>query len=369
MAFKLGKRLPHLQYKCCTPRVSARPRLLPRQLEVTCSNPAVMLLPNRPLRFASSSSEAQRRPQAKPEPSGTTLQSIATPLDATSPKHEPLVVDVAIASTLNPPATTRPPVLSLPSREPGSSLFTYLFSLGKAYTTFYKNGLKAIFTNRRLLRDATRTLHASPRFPSADVKVLPNRAYLLLRERTRHDMSRLPIFGLLVLVCGEFTPLVVLAFPKLTPYTCRIPKQIEKLRAKAQERRAASLRSLQYIADPAALDKVTPGHIVRTLGLGSSIWDKAGMDHPFATSMAARAVRRIVDDDNMISNGGGVKNLEPEEVVLACEDRAMDVRHQDVNVLRAKLGDWIATTTTKREGGDAEASVRGLLIRLSVSKK
>ncbi|KAI0123628.1 hypothetical protein BJ170DRAFT_89735 [Xylariales sp. AK1849] len=318
-------------------------------------------------RYASGSAEAQVKRRLN---SSDSIRAVKTPLDATTPKPEPINPDVANSSTLNPPPSTRPPPLTVPARDPDSSLFAYLLTLGKAYTTFYKDGLKAIFTNRRLLAEVSRTLNAPAHITGADTTVGPTRAAVLLQERTRHDISRLPVFGLLVLVFGEFTPLVVLAFPKLTPYTCRIPKQIEKLRTNAQARQAASRRNLQYVTagDSSALDKVTPGHIVRSLGLGSSIWDKAGVDPPFANQRANQAVRRIFRDDVMIKDGGGVNALEPDEVVLACEDRAIDVRKEGVDALRARLGDWVRATT-KAEGEDGEAIVRKLLIGPLVENK
>lgn len=316
-------------------------------------------------RYASSSSAAA----VKEEKSHVAeRQAVTTALDATLPRPVPLNPDIALSSTLNPPATTRPPPLHVPSREPDSSLFKYLFSVGKTYLAFYKAALKAINTNRKLLKEVSDNLDAPGHLKGSDTKVSPTRAAILLRERTRHDLSRLPVFGLVLLVCGEFTPLVVLIFPKLTPYTCRIPKQIEKLRTKAQERREAARQNIGHVTDSAALEKLSPGHIARALGLGSSIWDRAGIDPPFSARKAAAAVRRIVKDDNMIRDGGGVDGLEPAEVVLACEDRAMDVRSADVETLRAKLSDWVEKST-KAEGADGEAIVRKMLIGLESEKK
>ena len=152
--------------------------------------------------------------------------------------------------------------------------------------------------------------------------------------------------GLLVLICGEFTPLVVLAFPKLTPLTCRIPKQIAKLRETARQRRESSLRKLQY-TDPAAWDKMASGHVLRSLGLGMGVWDKIGVDPPFAKSRAERALKRVVEDDFRIRQGGGVRYLEEEEVIIACEDRAIHTSITPVADLRKQLHQWVSETTTK----------------------
>ncbi|KAI1370824.1 hypothetical protein F4677DRAFT_341566 [Hypoxylon crocopeplum] len=293
---------------------------------------------------------------------------------------ERLTSPLPASSTLNPPASTRPPPLELPTRDPSSSLFTYLFRLGKAYTTFYKAGLYAIIVNRRVLSQSSSSSPSS----SVSVSTFPTRADVLLRARVWHDLSRLPIFGLLVLVFGEFTPLIVLVFPRLTPYTCRIPKQSEALRRSSESRRAASFRALQYQLQHADTHAQKPiradmgnGHICRSLGLTSVVWDKLGLDGPFAATLAGRAIQRIAVDDTMIRSGGGAGALVDDEIVLACEDRGMDVRGEPVDRLRARLEDWLRKTAPEgplskesdvvaKESArkETEDKIRGLLLGL-----
>lgn len=129
-----------------------------------------------------------------------------------SPEKPPPADSELISDPLNPPASTRPPPLDVPARDLSTNLFVYLFRVGKAYTTFYKTGLKAILTNRRLSRN----------LPAAN----PTRADVLLYRRVRHDLQRLPLFAVILLVCGELTPFIILLFPSLSPYTCRIPAQV-----------------------------------------------------------------------------------------------------------------------------------------------
>ncbi|KAI1361153.1 hypothetical protein F5Y08DRAFT_28217 [Xylaria arbuscula] len=316
-------------------------------------------------------------------------------------------VPATISDPLNPPASTRPPPLDLPVRDADTQLFTHLFRLGKAYTTFYKAGIKAVFTNRRLLRDlpdtppphlpspststrgSTSTSTAPPpssssssplSSPTLDKSANPTRSTLLLRARVRHDIARLPLFGLIVLICGEFTPLIVLLFPRLTPYTCRIPTQANVIRRGIEARRAASFRSLDHVDQTqTALTKVADGHICRSLGLGSAIWDKMGFSVPFARARAADVVSRIVQDDALLlrhagGGGGGAEKLKLElvddEVVLACEERGIDTLDKDVSELRGRLADWLIKSMPA-EKGDAEArmreatgKVRGLLLGL-----
>ncbi|KAK7755424.1 hypothetical protein SLS62_002651 [Diatrype stigma] len=312
--------------------------------------------------------------------------AVPTPYDPKSAtdSHATPRDPIPLSATLNPPASTRPPPLELPDPSQSQSKFRHFFSLGKAYMTFYKTGLKAIFTNRRLLASVAPPPGIASSTSSTS-NTWPTRAVVHLRARTRHDLARLPVFGVLLVVCGEFTPLLVLLFPTLTPLTCRIPRQIETLRRAAAARREASFRALaaqrnrhQYLApEQAAAEeaRLAPGHIARSLGLTSRWWDRAGLDGPFARGRADRAVAFLARDDAMIraadadaaaGGGGGVAAIEDEEIVLACEDRGMDVQGVKVGALRKRLEAWVRET----EGTDEEESmerVRRLLLKPEVS--
>ncbi|KAI0424349.1 hypothetical protein F5Y09DRAFT_143264 [Xylaria sp. FL1042] len=364
-------------------------------------------------RASSSSSAAQRKPADVPS-NPSTLDSHPSDPPPSPPLPEPL------SDPLNPPASTRPPPLDLPVRDPSTKLFTHLFRLGKAYMTFYKTGLKSILTNRKLLRNlpdtpppylpsasasasargtaskATIAATAAPPSstsafaPSPNKSANPTRSTLLLRARVAHDTRRLPLFVLILLVCGEFTPLIVLLFPRVTPYTCRIPTQAAVIRRTIEARRGASRRALSHVHTNTtynnnnntntnsptsselgpALQKVADGHICRSLGLGSALWDKMGFDVPFARSRAADVVARIVQDDALLRNGGGVAKLVDDEVVLACEERGIDTLGKDVAVLRDQLEAWVAKSAPVPTGDvdamvkEATDKVRGLLLGL-----
>ncbi|KAK3487140.1 hypothetical protein B0T13DRAFT_442107 [Neurospora crassa] len=163
------------------------------------------------------------------------------------------VLEQQARSGVNPPYTTRPPPLNLPERQPDASTISHLFATGKAYLTFYKTGLRQVFTNFKLLRAVGKGGEgpiARSENPLADADCIDGylrfrtRGSLLLYKRVKHDLNKLPIFGLLLLVCGEFTPFVVLAVPTIVPYTCRIPKQVDKILKRIEERRAAALDEL-----------------------------------------------------------------------------------------------------------------------------
>ncbi|OTB17648.1 hypothetical protein K445DRAFT_315395 [Daldinia sp. EC12] len=270
---------------------------------------------------------------------------------------ERLTSPLPASTTLNPPASTRPPPLDLPTRDTSSSTFKYFYHLGKAYMTFYKTGISAIFTNRKLLAQSPTASAPWPPIPGATS--FPTRSDVLLRRRVRHDLGCLPTFFVLLIVCGELTPLVVLLFPRLTPLTCRIPKQADALRRASEARRAASFRSLRYRPTPLqGSDPAANGHICRALGLTYSLWDKVGLDSPFSASLARRALEKIAADDAMIREGGGVEALVDDEVVLACEDRGIDVLGKPIDELRSQLADWLRKTAP--EGTASEKPETGL---------
>lgn len=260
------------------------------------------------------------------------------------------------SAAANPPPTTRPPPLNLPTREAGTGTAAHLFATGKAYLTFYKTGLRHIYINTRLVWSLGAARGIPPdHTPAGDPASPPTtragagatRSTELLRRRWRHDVRRLPAFALLLLVCGEFTPLVVLAVPGLVPMTCRIPQQVEKLRRGAEGRRGASFARLEgrYGGEPregegaaAAMRQrcreLAPAdvtaHVARSLNLIASLWDSAPLSllpDTLVSAVAARRVRRhlrYLDQDNhLIHQAGGVGALEEEEVLLACEDRGI----------------------------------------------
>ena len=113
-------------------------------------------------------------------------------------------------------------------------------------------------------------------------------------------------------------------------------------------------------------ESLAAGHIARSLGLTSHWWDTAGLDGPFARLRADQAVAFLARDDAMIRAAGGVAGVEDEEVVLACEDRGMDVRGKEVGELRKRLEAWVRGS----EGADEEDSkdrVRRLLLDSELS--
>lgn len=270
--------------------------------------------------------------QAQPPPRQTRDSITTTP--STTPASPP---DAA-----NPPATTRPPSLVLPPSEPGIPSFSNLFARGKAYLRFYKTGLRNIYHNTRMVWSLDS--NGGPRGPDPGT-----RAALLLHRRWRHDIRRIPIFALVLLICGEFTPLVVLGIPRLAPYTCRIPRQVDKLQRRSEiRRRRLALESTwgetARVGSPAAVAR-----IARSLGLISAAWDLLALPDGALALLARRRVRGHVafleEDSVLLERAGGTWVLEDDEVRLACEDRGLDVVGVPDWVLRPRLESWVKAAT------------------------
>ncbi|KAK0611544.1 hypothetical protein B0T14DRAFT_530624 [Immersiella caudata] len=257
-------------------------------------------------------------------------------------------------SAANPPPSTRPPPLDLPTRAPETSTFSHLFRTAKAYVTFYKTGLRQIATNTRVLYPSR---GRDPPFPPP----APNtRAALQFHARWRHDITRLPQFALILLVCGEFTPFIVPFFPGVVPYTCRIPAQVGQV-LRAQEGRRRRARE-EFGNKGGSLVVCT----ARALGLCSSMWERVGLGVPEGL-VAGRVKKRLGflgEDDRLLIEAGGVRALESEEVRIACIERGIGVLERDEKTLRRVLHEWLSIVGKKGlSQSNREAKMMELILR------
>lgn len=290
-----------------------------------------------------------------PPPPPTPHASITT---ATRIIHNPRV---------NPPASTLPPPLVLPTRSPDQGPLSYYFSLGRAYLAFYKTGLKAVYSNHLAARKITASLPPGTPAPRAASDGLLTRSDFQLLRRSRHDLVRIPLFALVVCVFGEFTPLVVLVLSDVVPRTCKIPRQVAAARERAERRRSVSFRSAALGAPGAAsvsaaaragaeagggrspaeevagLGREQVLHVGRSLGLFGRWWDRVGLGPP--GGLVRGRVRRWVEyldlDDLLIRRDGGVEAMEVEEVRFALEERGLDVLGKNDGQLKGLLKSWL----------------------------
>lgn len=287
-------------------------------------------------------------------PSGSS-RSLLGRCASTAPTRTSTTKDVTPDTSINPPASTRPPPLELPTRDPAGSAISYYINLGKAYVKFYKTGLTAVLLNRSLLYErldrTPQSEHPSLLRPYR-VPSTFTRADWVLLWRVRHDFSRLPLFGLVLLICGEFTPLVVVYFDAVVPYTCRLPKQIGRSLGKAEARRQSSFQHLEYEHPEGALSpklrrRTARAHVLRSLHLVGTFWDRIGFVPPLLWWAKGNSRMAYLEGDDALLRTGGIAKLLPEEVKLACEERGLDVLGRKHEELREHLGDWLRLTAAE----------------------
>lgn len=148
------------------------------------------------------------------------------------------------------PAKLESPVGPVPEVDGSVSITVrtkYLYALGRSYLSFFKTGLKNIWNNRKEYNEIKARLGP---FTAEDaalyggqtkngrfIPTITRREYQLYL-RTRHDLLKLLPFGLVFAICGEFTPLVILALgSSVVPITCRIPKMVQADRKKLHQKR------------------------------------------------------------------------------------------------------------------------------------
>ncbi|KAM0717003.1 hypothetical protein Q7P37_006855 [Cladosporium fusiforme] len=324
-------------------------------------------------RHYSFSKNAPRKNGAKPPP---------IPQSTLTPTRERSINDPS-DEVLNPPPSTRPPPLDLPTR--GQEAYPiYLYRTGRAYGTFYKDGLKAVWGNHRAASalkkrvavdinvrkpDLAPPVSASKRWSTfrneAVHRGVLSRAEFQQLERNARDIAKLPFFGLLVVLLGEWLPLLVPFIPNRVPGTCRIPKQVQGMREKSEQRRQRSFRA--GIEEPQAgqvaveggrwrmMNKENVREILKNLGpkqlehlscvlnQHSSVWDRLQLPPPawlLRKSVCAR-VHYLALDDFLLVRAGGPAGLKREELAIACEERGIDVLGKPDERLRKELEAWM----------------------------
>ena len=366
---------------------------------------------------------AQNRHYAKHRPKQPALRQVSQAVNTTAAAPPALPQPDAVKSAfeiisanaksdpINPPRSTIPPPLNLPEKGDENGL-VYLYRLGRAYGTFYKDGIKAVWFNRKaskLLRE--RLQEAGVKDTTTAVKNGQiTRSEFQLLMRNDHDIGKLPLFSLLVLVFGEWLVLLVPFIPNAVPGTCRIPKQVEKMRAQAEARRQQSFR--RGIAEPLT-DQWTDGanstakslpqwpvafdgeylddivkhlqsdqlyHLSCTLGLHKHIWDRLQLPPPsfLLRSAISKHLRYLAQDDLLLTNSetaGSNRNVKQEqhlhsiagsmssdELRIAVSERGVDVLGCSDDQLRKALVRWLAPQA--KDGGRGRAMLGSLFGRL-----
>lgn len=205
---------------------------------------------------AVSPAAAKPRPRARLQPAKPITPATQTPtLDDLSQNH------------INAPISTLPAILDIPDPLPTSAptpeKLKRIVAVGRAYLTFYKTGLKNVYHNYRASLPLRRelglpaylpvspprsskfdeTLRTEPSLSTPELKL--GRGRFQLVRRSARDVQRMIPFTLILIICGEFTPLIVPIFGSaITPATCRVPGQVAKEREAGSKRKVLAQQAL-----------------------------------------------------------------------------------------------------------------------------
>ena len=166
----------------------------------------------------------------------------------------------------------------------------YVVKLGKAYLSFYKTGLKNVWSNYKEYRKIKArlgryNLQDAVKYCHPDIEPGITRREYQLYLRTERDLKKLLPFGLTLLICGELTPLVVLGLKlPVVPETCKFPQQVERARHKALKR-ALQIRD-DVKRDTEANSEATCPDLV----LGRS---KEGLTHAHISDLCVRSTASL----------------------------------------------------------------------------
>ncbi|CAI6338966.1 unnamed protein product [Periconia digitata] len=316
--------------------------------------------------------------------------SSSVPAKSPSPSPSPPKVPLPQAlAKLNPPEDTYAPELTIPSKQPGQNSFKYLFQCGKLYIQFYKKGIANVRSTSKLAKSLRKKQkqqqqQQSSRMTSStdaqggrgnDTGVL-TRAEWQITRRSRTDMLRLPPFAVLVLILGEWMPLVALYLTPIIPEPCRIPRQVERMLRKSEERRTERLRRIGLEAarlvardrrpgtpstssTPRSPDDVLRASGVRAtnvddmdlytllslsarLDLHGWTWDRLFVTPPksWLKRLVGKRLEYLKTDDALIVRDGGYQVLGELELRRACYERGMIVLGVKEYLLRRALADW-----------------------------
>ncbi len=234
--------------------------------------------------------------------------------------------------------TTLPPKLEIPPRNENEGTFKRLFHIGRGYWMFYKDGVTNIWRNRKEAAKVQQIKNASQY----------SRAEFQLIRRTKKDFRKLPVFGLVLAVFGEFTPLIVLLFPVLTPSACYLPRQVNSMRRKSQERRDNSFETIQDFAGKrlglniASMPRKYILHCSNSLGLHSRFIPEFFLPVEWLKHRVDTYVTGYVStDDRLILKHGGPSAMDKTELEVSLSERGLNTLNKTQSQMRSDLNLWL----------------------------
>ncbi|KAK7519874.1 uncharacterized protein IWZ02DRAFT_376960 [Phyllosticta citriasiana] len=262
---------------------------------------------------------------------------------------------------VNPPISTLPAPVNLPAKDAHDSKMKYWFETGKAYLSFFKTGVRNVWANSKAARELRKSKGNEL-----------TRAEFQLIVRSRHDVNRLPIFAIVLLVFGEFTPLVAPFLVGVMPKTCRPPQTEEGLARRAEIQRQTAEQRWKEVVDsvPRNLKPLIQKDPYQLLGKLRTI---AGPDEegalreksthwgPLSQAIATRIFLKrehrrhsqyytyLIRDSELLLRDGEIHQLSTRELRIACMERGINVLDRSDAEARNDLMKWLLADRRKRE--------------------
>lgn len=271
---------------------------------------------------------------------------------------------------LNLPPIAYAPEISVPARKADQNFIKWLWSAGRAYLSFYKSGISHV---RQTAKLAKTLRNKAAQDSNKDMSQVLTRAEWQLVRRSRSDVLRLPVFGVLVLLLGEWLPVVVLYITPVIPEVCRIPQQVERALRKREDKRQDRLRKIGLDAmrllskdrpsgasassyDPSSMS-LSKGHAAlpgknwqdmtlfelcltaAQLDCYPALFDWVPLTPPkwLLQRNVSKKMEYLATDRKLIDRDGGLNGLNAEEVRRACVDRGLPVLGKREDELRKAL--------------------------------
>jgi hypothetical protein len=196
------------------------------------------------------------------------------------------------------------------------------------------------------------------------------RAEWQIVRRSKADLLRLPPFAVILLVFGEWTPLLVLWLTPIVPEACRIPSQTRKSLKTLESRRREREQTIATQAAQLIHRDRRPGvgqsttqieiysgcpkqedidryslyellYVSTRLDAHSWLWEYY-MTPPKAILRwgMKRKLEYLNKDDELILRDGGFQELSREETHRACIERGIYALDKSDHELKKRLAEW-----------------------------
>jgi hypothetical protein len=224
--------------------------------------------------------------------------------------------------------STLPEAIHIPGRG-GQGWFKRMLQVGRIYFKFYKNGLHNVILNHRKGLEYGRLKEQT-------------RSQFQLIGRSKRDFMKLPLFGVILVIFGEFTPLVGLAIPRIFPATCLMPTQIKKIRQTVERRRQRVFASESDRLSALAVPPTDRSQVLRQFSLlDTGMLPIALLPTAYLQRRLRERVQYIARDDELLLQNGNVEEICEAELDLALMERGFDGSEKSLEQRQQLLKTWL----------------------------